>query len=111
MAKRTGELTVTPKEQTLRSALIALLSDKTIGLLLVALVADILAADAKFNDWIAVDGKQSLSDDALLDVIGAYDEIRVQCLLAIEQFESSGDLMALERALGPPLETLRKLRP
>jgi hypothetical protein len=100
-----------PKEQSLRSALVALLSDKTIGLLLVALVADIVAADARFNDWIAVDGKRSLSDDAMLEAIDTYDEIRSQCLRAIEQFESSGNLSVLEGALGSALETIRKLRP
>ena len=96
------------KEQDLRSALIQLLSNTSLGLLLVALVADVVAADARFNAWMAVDGKRNLTDDAMLETIDVYEDMRIQCFMALSRFASDADLGALEATLGQTLEILRK---
>lgn len=100
-----------PKEQNLRSALIELLSDNSLGLLLIALVADLIAADARFNDWMAVEGKRTLSDDAMLEAIDVYEDARNQCLTAIARFRSSADVGGLEEVLSKAVEALGKWCP
>ena len=98
------------QEKDLRSALIDLLSNNTLGLLLIALVADVVARDARFNDWMAVDGKLTLSDDEMLDTIDIYEDARIKCLAAIERFKSSADLTELETALRQSLEAMHQCR-
>lgn len=56
-----------PQEQSLRSVLVPLLSHEAIGLLPFALVADVLASDARSNKWFLVEGRRTLSDDELLE--------------------------------------------
>jgi hypothetical protein len=97
-----------PQEKSLRFALIQLLSNTSLGLLLIALVADLIAADARFNDWMAVDGKRTLTDDAMLATIDVYEDARIQCLAGVERFRVSADLSGLEAALRQTLETLQR---
>jgi hypothetical protein len=98
------------REQDLRSALIPLLSDSALGLPLIALAADVVASDARFNDWMAVDGKRTLSDDEMLETIDIYEDARVRCLDAVARFRASADLKELEAALRQALEALMRCR-
>lgn len=96
-------------QQSLLAALVELLSDSSLGLLQVALVADVIAADARLNEWMAVEGKRSLSDEAMLEALDVYEDTRIRCIQAIERFVSSADLAGLEAALVPSLDALRQL--
>jgi hypothetical protein len=98
------------KERDLRSAVIPLLSHSALGLLLITLVADVVASDARFNDWMAVDGKQTLSDDEMLETIDIYEDARVRSLDAVARFHASADLTELETALRQVLEALVRCR-
>jgi hypothetical protein len=97
-----------PQEKSLCSALIGVLSNTSLGLPMIALAADVIAADARFNNWLSIEGKRDLSDDEMLETIDVYEDIRIQCLTAIEHFHGSADLGGLEVALSQTLETLRK---
>jgi hypothetical protein len=99
-----------PQEQDLRSALVPLLSHTALGLLSIALVADVIASDARFNDWIAVDGKRTLSDDDMLETIDIYEDARARTLFAVTRFQNSSDLTELEAALQEVLEALQGCR-
>lgn len=99
-----------PQEQDLRSALIPLLSHSALGLLLIALVAEVIASDARFNDWMAVDGKRALRDDEMLKTIDVYEDTRLRCLAAVARFHATADLAELEAALQQVLEALQRSR-
>lgn len=90
--------------------LVELLSNTSPGLPLVALIADLIACDARFNDWLAVDGKRTLSDDEMLETIDAYEDATTHCLASIKRFESSTDLVELETVLRQTLEALQRPR-
>jgi hypothetical protein len=94
----------------LLSALTRLLSNTSLGLPLIALVADVIAEDARFNDWMAIEGKQTLDDDAMLDAIEKYEEARLRCLAAVKNFETSMDLSVLDCALRKTLVDLKSAR-
>jgi hypothetical protein len=98
------------QEQDLRSALIPLLSHSALGLGQIALVAEVIASDARFNDWMAVDGKRTLSDDEMLETIDTYEEARVRCLTAVARLRDTPDLKELETALQQVLDALEKRR-
>lgn len=89
--------------RSLRSILMPLLACESVDLKITALLADVVAADARFNDWIAVDGTRALNADA----IDAYQEATVRCHAAIVEFQSSNDRRALEQALGNVLLDLQ----
>lgn len=59
--------------QNIRSTLVPMLASKSSGLPLAALVADVIAADARSNAWFSVDGKRTLDLESRLKVIEAYD--------------------------------------
>lgn len=98
------------EEQDLRSALIPLLSNSALGLLIIALVAEVIASDARFNDWMAVDGKRTLSDNEMLETIDIYEDARINCLTAVARFRDTADLKELEAALQQVFDALRKCR-
>lgn len=108
MVEHSRILSVMSQVQDLGSALVNLLPNPSLGLPSIALVADVIAADARFNDWMAIEGKRILDDDAMLETIDVYEDTRIRCLTAIEHFVRSTDLNELEAALSRTLEILQK---
>lgn len=53
------------------------------------------------------DGKRTLSDDAMLEIIDVYEDARTKCLAAIDRFQTPADCGDLEAVLD---DTLRRLR-
>ncbi len=98
------------QEQDLRSALIPLLSHSALGLLQIALVAEVIASDSRFNDWMAVDGKRTLGDDEMLETIDMYEDARIRSLSAVARFCVTADPAELEAALQQVLDALHKCR-
>lgn len=97
-------------EQCFQHVLIQLSTDRELEPQLVALIAEVIAADAHFNQWMAVDGKRTLSEDAMLNTIDVYEDTWIKCRGAIERFTSSRDRDALQAALTDTLQSLRKCR-
>jgi hypothetical protein len=89
------------------SSLIHLVADRSLGLPLVALVADVIAADARFNHWVAIEGKRKLSQDAMLQTIDMYEDATVKCGAEIERFGATRDTKPLEDTLEKTLQTLK----
>jgi hypothetical protein len=87
-----------------------LLSHSALGLLLIALVAEVIASDARFNDWMAVDGKRTLSDDEMHETFDIYENAGVRTLSAVTRFQSSTCLAELEAAMQQILESLQRYR-
>ena len=73
-------------------------SQNKLGLPRVALIAEVIASDARFNIWFVVDGKRTLSRDKALEVTEWYEETTIQCLAAINRFNSLGDPGELDSA-------------
>jgi hypothetical protein len=94
-------------DKDLASSLIHLLTDRSLGLPLMALVADVIAADARFNYWVAIEGKRKLSEDAMLQTIDVYEDVIVKCRAEIERFGATRDTKPLEDTLEKTLQTLK----
>jgi len=95
-------------QQDLGSSLISLLADRSLGLPLIASVGDVIAADARFNHWIALEGKRKLSQDAMLQTINVYEDATIKCRAAIERFITMRDDTPLEAALENTLQVLKR---
>jgi hypothetical protein len=98
------------KTRDLVASLIELLASRSLDLLLIASAADVISADARFNHWIAVEAKQTLSSDTVLKIIGEYEDATVACRSAIEKFATNQDSSALQKALTETLVALGRHR-
>ena len=87
----------------LASRLTHLLAHRSLGLPLVALVVDVIAADARFEQWLASERKK-LDRGAVLQAIAQYEEATEDCRRELERFiarcDSNPLAAALERTLG-----------
>ena len=95
-------------KQDLGSSLISLLANGSLGLPLIALVADVIAADARFNHWFAFEGKRTLSGDAVLRTLDVYEDVTMKCREGIAKFSSTGDGKLLDGMLEETLRTLKR---
>jgi hypothetical protein len=96
------------RPQDLVSSLTELLASRLLDLPLIALVADVIAADARFNHWVALEAKRTLSSDAVLQLIGDYEDASAACQSAIEKFRATRDGRPLQGALNESLLMLRR---
>lgn len=94
------------QNQSLLDAAIGLLSHGTLGLPEIAQVADLIAADARFNAWFATEGKRTLGDDAVLHVLDTYSDAAEACQGAIARYSSDLDASALSLVLARALQTI-----
>ena len=92
------------------SVLVDLLADRSLGLQLVASVADLISVDARFNLWIASEGKRDLGDEEMLEVIDEYEDARTKCCTSIEEFKVGRDEEPLEAMLREITEALTNVR-
>lgn len=97
-------------EQNICTTLIQLLLSKPPRLTTVALAADVIAADARFNLWVALEAKRILSSTDVLDRIEGYEEFTMRCCKEVEVFLSGGDAQSLENAMTEIFEALNRLR-
>jgi hypothetical protein len=92
--------------KSLGSTLIQLLSGRSLGLELTALTADVIAADARFNLWLAMEGKRRLERDALLQVIDMYEDLSIKSCEEVESLLRTQDSSSIEATLLEALATL-----
>jgi len=97
-------------QHALSARLTQLLADRSLGLPLVSLVVDVIAADARFDQWLASEGRR-LNTDAVLEALGTYEEATEECRRELEKFLSRCDSNPLAVALERTLRALRKTVP
>jgi hypothetical protein len=69
------------------------------GLFTVALAADVIAADARFNDWFSQIGKQEMASEKILNFVDRIDLLATSCASSVSKFRENRDCDALNRAL------------
>jgi len=69
------------------------------GLFTIALAADVIAADARFNDWFSQIGKQEIASEKILNIVDKIDLLATSCVSSVSKFRENGDYDALNRAL------------
>ena len=94
--------------QDLRITLLRVIESLSAGLLLIALAADLLAADARFNQWVSTVGKRKLGDDAMLKLIEMHEDVTTACQQAVDEFELTNDDAALNAVLTDSLRRLQE---
>ena len=88
------------EQESIGSSLIGLLhGGKPRGLEAVALCAEAIAADARFNLWVGTIAKQQTTEEHMIELVDLYDRLTSACLLAVEVFEARGDSAMLERSI------------
>lgn len=88
------------EEKNLRSTLLPLLNEQEIGLRSIAIVAETIAIDARFNEWMANEGKGLLNDEEMLGAVDTYEEARAACAEAACSFLSTREEAKLRDDLG-----------
>lgn len=96
------------KPQDLVSSLTELLASRSLDLPLIASAADVIAADARFNHWVALEAKRTLSSDAVLQMVGDYEDATEACQSAIAKFRATRDGKSLQAVLNETLQVLRR---
>ena len=66
---------------------------------IVTLVVDVIDLDARFNSWVSVEGKRTLSLDEMLKIIEKYEKITKECQSVIVDFKRSRDAESLSKSL------------
>ena len=74
--------------RSMSDQLIEVLQRGPIGLATVAVVADAIAASARFNIWILEVAKKHASDIEMLELADTHAGITEQCAAAIKQFNA-----------------------
>lgn len=97
-------------QHPLSSRLTHLLADRSLGLPLVSLVVDVIAADTHFDQWLASEGKR-LDTDAVLKAVGTYEEATEECRREFEKFFTRCDSNPLAGALERTLRALKRAVP
>jgi hypothetical protein len=92
----------------MRSSLSLVLQSGRSGLDTVALAAEVIAADARFNLWVAHTGKQQLNEDEMIELIEFYDGLVEQCRSAVAAFFANGNAANLNEFLATALAKLRE---
>jgi len=93
--------------EDVRSSMVRIVDSMSASLPLIALAADVLAADARFNHWIATIGKRKLGDSSMLKLIDLHDEVTSACSSAVDQFELTNDEKTLSDVLDGSLSRLK----
>jgi len=94
----------------LASRLARLLADRSLGLPLVTLIVDVIAADARFEQWLTSEGKKQ-SSDAVLQALDLYEGATMECRRELEKFLSRCDSNPLAVALEKTLRALKRAVP
>lgn len=86
--------------RSLRDVLVAFIASDSSGLALAAAAADVVAADARFNEWFLTEVKpSSLSEQVLLDLVGAYEDAVFECRAELDRYKIGSDAKSLEATL------------
>jgi len=73
----------------LRAELMTVLQEPTTNLLTIAVVCDAIAADARFNTWVA-SIERRITVDQFLELLRDYERLADRCSLAIAELREEG---------------------
>jgi hypothetical protein len=99
---------MTQEDPEMRIGLIPILNDESVGLPAIAAAADIIAADARFNLWLARGGKNQ-DGNRMLELMARYEDIFQTCHSTIRKFRQDADGAELARALEEVANSLLKI--
>jgi hypothetical protein len=88
----------TGKRDSIEEMMLSLLQQGRLGAETVALAAELLAADVRFNIR-AYNMKNTVSDDSFLEIVDLADAQFKMCETAVQQFNSGGSASELNQAL------------
>jgi hypothetical protein len=104
-------MAVRSRPKRLFDYLMAVAASGSAGLLLTALVADVIAADARFNNWVGTVAKRTYAQGSMVALVDWYCELCSACQAAAEEFGRTQDEEALRAVLTKALDELRKATP
>ena len=105
---REAEKEMNTENAEIMSCLISLMQMQGVGLKTVAVCADAIAADARFNLWVGLVAKESATSDRMVNLIESYDLATQECLNCVAAFNALGDVDALERSLCEVISRLKR---
>ena len=97
-----------PESQELRIILLEVLQDKVVHWAAIAAAADIIAADARFNLWLAQGGKDQ-GGNRMLELLDRYEEAIQACQSAIQNFRRTANRSEFTDALEDVAKSLVKI--
>jgi hypothetical protein len=86
------------RDPEMRVSLVEIIGDQTVGLGGIAAAADVIAADARFNLWLAQRGKNQ-DGNRNLEVLDRYEDAFQACHSAIRKFRQDSDRSEFTNAL------------
>jgi len=89
--------------------LIRVLQEPNIGLDTIAVVADGISIDAKFNLWVLNVAKNTFSTDQMIDLLEKIDPLHSRCCAAAEQFLKDRDTEHLKAVVRQYIELLSEI--
>jgi hypothetical protein len=96
------------KRDDIRSSLIAVIQNpEQGGLESIAVAADVIAADARFNLWVARVGKKQTDSERMVELAELYEATIEKCCAGVRQFKESGSAKELNIVLQEIAVTLR----
>jgi hypothetical protein len=99
---------MTQDDPEMRISLIPILKDESAGLAAIAAAAAIIAADARFNLWLARGGKKE-DGNRMLELMARYEDIFQTCHSALRKFRQDADRGEFARALAEVERSLVKI--
>ncbi len=90
----------------IRTSMIRVMSARSVHNRTVALAADLIAADARFNEWCLEVAKETLPEADLMKILDQGEKYVLTCDRAVRQFEQDKDTKALEATLSLVLARL-----
>jgi hypothetical protein len=95
---------------SIQSALVTILSGGTReSLELVALCADAIACDARFNLWVCTVAKRDATEEQMIALVDGYERLTIYCLEAAKAFEAGGQFAAFVDVLSDVSLQLKEL--
>ena len=64
------------QKENIGSCLVALIQERNISLKTIAVCADVVAADARFNLWVGTVAKEQVSVERMMDLVEFYERRR-----------------------------------
>lgn len=90
----------------IKTSMIQVVSSRFASNRIVALAAQVMAADAKLNDWVLEVARQTMPEKDLMAILEQCENELMICDQAARQFDRDGNAAALEKTLRQVLRRL-----
>jgi hypothetical protein len=94
-------------QASLHQILVELLANSSLSLPLIALTADVIAANARFNYWCLSEAKPNLDSENLMKMLESYEDLDLEYGRRLEEFKKAPDEDALGAALNDVMKFYR----